>query len=351
MLQAGPGPTVARAFQEAPYFAMVVQFSLLVWTFHATYLATAISDALRKRLEGAPPSSFLQNNPDTLGVLGVLNACESQTSSYNWNMLLDAVPRTLGYSPDRARIDIPACVLQGLLDMFPMAQTLPDDRFIHIQIPVGEHIDSGITMLVVWAHHVLDFTVMVRSRSNDGKMMKQHRFGSAETEQILIEEIDVEEPPSVILLDEQNDHLLTIKPEPDEDNLLIGAVRRIPARGWGNAVLADNLASHDSSLPLYKAVIEDLQVVVIAFAVLVARNLIKDDSDRDIDDEAAGTRIRMVYPVREEDLLRAPRFLFDNNQLSHKNVNTFVTQWTSKPLDDKYLPKPPALEAAARSSL
>lgn len=49
LLQEGPGPTVIRAFQESPYFAMVVQLSLLVWTFEANYLATAIADALRKR--------------------------------------------------------------------------------------------------------------------------------------------------------------------------------------------------------------------------------------------------------------------------------------------------------------
>lgn len=36
-LQAGPGPTVARALRETPYFAMVVQLSLLTWSFEAAY--------------------------------------------------------------------------------------------------------------------------------------------------------------------------------------------------------------------------------------------------------------------------------------------------------------------------
>ena len=59
MLQGGPGPTVIRAFQDRPYFAMLVQLSLLVWTFHEAYLATALADALRKRSEGGASSSIL----------------------------------------------------------------------------------------------------------------------------------------------------------------------------------------------------------------------------------------------------------------------------------------------------
>lgn len=70
-LQGGPGPTVIRAFQETPYFAMVVQLSLLVWTFDSNYLATAITDAFRDRVEGAPTSSVLQSSPDGLRITNI----------------------------------------------------------------------------------------------------------------------------------------------------------------------------------------------------------------------------------------------------------------------------------------
>lgn len=57
VLQGGPGPTVARAFQETSYFAMVVHISLLSWKFATSNLVTAITEVLRERLDGAPLSS------------------------------------------------------------------------------------------------------------------------------------------------------------------------------------------------------------------------------------------------------------------------------------------------------
>ena len=96
-LQGGPGPTTLRALRETPYFAMLVQLSLLVWIFDIRYLATAIADALHERSEGAPLSSKLQSSPSRTGILGVLHVCEKQTSAFNWNMLLHAVSKSLGY--------------------------------------------------------------------------------------------------------------------------------------------------------------------------------------------------------------------------------------------------------------
>ena len=216
-LQGGPGPTVIRALQETPYFAMVVQLSLLVWTFHANYLATAIADALRNRLEGAPTSSLLQNSPERGGILKVLKACESQTSAFNWNMMLDAVSRTLGYNPNKAPLDFPPFVLQGLLDMLPMVQTLPNDRMLHIQIPVGENLESGISTLVVWAHHILDLTVIVRPRGINGHLPKVIRFGNSDSEQVLIEEIAADHEATIVILDSRRENLLTVKPDPDAE--------------------------------------------------------------------------------------------------------------------------------------
>lgn len=99
-------------------------------------------------------------SPDRQGIIGAIRACESQTSAFNWDMVLDAVSTTLGYEANRAPINFPQFVLRGLLDMFPRVQTLPSDRPIHIQIPVGENIEFGISALVVWTHHLLDLIVL-----------------------------------------------------------------------------------------------------------------------------------------------------------------------------------------------
>lgn len=350
-LQRGPGPTTLRALQEAPYFAMVIQLSLLVWTFEVQYLATTMADALRKRSEGAPLSSKLQTSPSRVGILGVLHVCERQTSAFNWNMLLHAVSRSLGYEAYKAPIDVPQFVFQGLLDMFPMVQTLPNDRFIQIQIPVGEWLECGTSTLVVWAHHVLDLNVLVRPLGRNGNAIPNVRFGRAGLEQVLIEEVATEDEAAITLLDSTKAHLLSIKPEPDAEYNLIGAVKRFPARGWGNAVLQDNISNLTISSKKPDAIVEDLQIVTSAFAFIVAKNLVRDDTERELgetDKENIDKRELILHEVDERRLLQTSRFLFDNSRLSQSNINTYVTQYTCKPLDE-HLARPPALEAAARA--
>ncbi|KAL8927084.1 MAG: hypothetical protein Q9208_002630 [Pyrenodesmia sp. 3 TL-2023] len=347
VLQGGPGPTVLRALQEPPYFAMVIQLSLLAWAFHTDYLATAIADALRKRLEGAPTLSGLPSSPDRNGVLGVLKACESQTAGFNWNMMIDAVSTTLGYRTDNAPTDIPCFVLQGLIDMFPMVQTLPADRMIHIQIPVGKKLDSGISVLVVWAHHILNLEVLVRPHGHKGRLGKAIRFGNSGQEQIFIEEVSPHDEASVTLLDAHREHLLSIRPEPDADieGNLIGSVRRVAARGWGNAILMDTCGNFPDLRKRSEAIIQELQMVVSAFAFIIARNLIKDDNDRDFQEDTVGTKATQVYDVDEQHLLHASRFLFDNPHITHGQIDIFVRQYTCQAFDEHLL-MPSALEAS-----
>ncbi|KAL8947809.1 MAG: hypothetical protein Q9222_005948 [Ikaeria aurantiellina] len=347
-LQGGPGPTISRAFQEPPYFAMVVQLSLLTWTFNIHYLATAIADSLRDRLDGAPSTTSLLSSPDRAGVLGVLRSCEEQTSAFNWNMMLDAVSRTLGYRGRDAPIDFPPFILQGLIDMFPMVQSLPGDRLIHIQLPVGDRLDAGSSTLVVWAHHVLDLTVLVQPRRSGGQEQRNIRFGNSEVEQIFIEEVQADEEAFITLLDSQKEHLLTIKPDPDVDNGLIGAVRRIPAKGWGNAFFLDEMAHLSSMKTRNMAILEELQLVTAAFACLIADHLIKDDSARYHEKDTVHPRSIMCCKVDEHRLLQASRFLFDNASIRQREIDSYVAQYRYKTLDD-HLPRPPALEAAARS--
>ena len=344
-LQGGPGPTVLRAFQELPYFSMVVQLSLLVWTFDANYLATALSESLRRRAAGAPPSSVLQMSPDRSGILGVLKACESQTSSFNWNFLLDAVSTTLDYQADKAPKDFSPVVLQGLLDMFPMVQTLPNDRLIHIQIPVGESLDSGITALVVWAHHVLGLTVLVQICRDKRKWPKIIRFGDSESDQVFIEEVSPEDDPSVTLLDSQKEHLLKIKPEPESEHGLIGTVRRIPARGWGNALIKDSVY-HSFRVPS-EAIIEDLPNVASAFAFIIAKHLVRDECGGSDFGNLARIRSPNTMEVDQQHLLQAARFLFDNVNLDRGEIDSYVAEYSLKPLDRK-LPRPDKVLAKQR---
>ena len=340
MLQGGPGPTVIRAFQDSHYFSMVVQLSFLVWTFSANNLATAIVDALRERSEGAPSTSGLQSTPGRMQILGVLRACESQTSAFNWNMMLNAVSTVLGYGTGPAPMGFPAFMLRGLLDMFPMVQTLPNDRFIHIQIPVGDSSQSGTAALIVWAHHVLDLTVLVITHGRDGPLARNLRFGVSDLEQVLIEEIAADDEASLTILDSHKEHLLTIKPVPDEDAVLIGSSRRAPARGWGNIFFSDclresRLFGSDCSL-----IIRDMRTVTTAFAFLITKHLVKETD----------ARHSLAYNVDEEQLLEASRFLFDSSHIRRGEVESVVAEYKSKALNGELL-QPVSLAVSVRADL
>ena len=354
MLQGGPGPTVIRAFQDSHYFSMVVQLSFLVWTFPANKLATAIADALRERSEGAPSSSGLQSTPGMMQILGVLRACESQTSAFNWNMMLNAVSTVLGYGTGPAPMDFPAFMLRGLLDMFPMVQTLPNDRFIHIQIPVGrscQSCQSGTAALIVWAHHVLDLTVLVITHGRHGSLVRNLRFGASDLEQVLIEEIAPDDEASLTILDSHKEHLLTIKPVPEEDVVLIRSMRRALARGWGNTLFSDLFRDCDSP-PNGIALIRDMSIVTTAFAFLISKHLSKSTylgGKRAAEEDPSYT---LAYNVNEERLLEASKFLFDSSHILRGEVESVVAQYKSKPLKrDVFIPAFLAASVRADRSL
>ncbi|KAK4692938.1 hypothetical protein P7C71_g4363, partial [Lecanoromycetidae sp. Uapishka_2] len=82
-LVSGVGPTVARALQESPYYATVVQTSLLMSVLEKKSLAHAIHETMERNQEGAPPDNIPRAPPTTNGILGVLRAIEEQTSAQN----------------------------------------------------------------------------------------------------------------------------------------------------------------------------------------------------------------------------------------------------------------------------
>ncbi|KAL8634974.1 MAG: hypothetical protein Q9228_007489 [Teloschistes exilis] len=302
MLQGGPGPIVARAFKDSAYFAMVVQLSLLTWAFDRRQLAAGIADALHNRLRDAPSQTMVPSTPDILGILGVLRVCASQTAAFDWNMMLDAVSVTQGY------------------------ETLPGDRMIHIEIPVGKDISSGTSALVIWAHHALGLTVLVRLHGERGRSEKYERFGSAAVDQLSVEEVEADGVASITLLDTQQDSLLNLTSEPDGEGGLISSVRRIPARGYGNGPLKSHITRFFPGNTQTHAILQDLQNVTSAFAIIVARGLDKVSTVADINANLDDPRARkgMKYYVNEDPLLQTSKFLFDNAHLSHQDIDTLV---------------------------
>ena len=74
----GVGPTVGRSLKHAPYFSTVVQLSLLTWVAPGRFLASAISNALHKRLNGASEQDSIREPPGQEALSGVLSLCTNK---------------------------------------------------------------------------------------------------------------------------------------------------------------------------------------------------------------------------------------------------------------------------------
>ena len=351
-LQAGPGPTVLRALRDPAYFSTVVQISFLTWVCEAGYLATALVECLRKRVAiDYEDATDFQATPDHRSILDVLQACERQTAGFNWNDVLHAVAVTLGYPIDDNG-NLSSLVLQGALDMFPMIQSFPEHCFVHIQIPKHPGYRPYVCAIVVWTHHILGLSVRIQfhPEPGSGKASTCH-FGSTTVEQVLIQEVAEDCDESITLLDAAKDILLAIEPQPGIENMLIGSIRRSSIKGWGSVVLKEYLEGL-KNFPPQKAIIEDLQLVVCAFALVVCEHLVRDVSDGSYDPDITAESMQarrgsIPFVITEQRLIEASKFLFDNPKIQKSDVERYKVLYSKQALNrDLHLPL--TLEAITR---
>ena len=169
-------------------------------------------------------------------------------------------------------------------------------------------------------------------------------------EQVLIEEVAADDEASLTILDSHKEHLLTIKPVPDEDTVLIGSMRRAPAQGWGNTLFSDCLGDSRPFGSDCSAIIRHMSIVTTAFAFLISKHLSKDIYHRGNKAAEEDASYTLVYNVDEERLLEASRFLFDSSHIRRGEVEKFVAQYKSKPLNGELL-WPASLAASSRADL
>ena len=153
----------------------------------------------------------------------------------------------------------------------------------------------------------------------------------------------------IILLDTLGEELLTVKPDPAEHSL-IGSIRRVSARGWGNAMLLDCLNNLDYRGPEQKAMVEELQITSCAFSQIIASSLFKADK---IDMEEFGPKNETPTPsanipcdISRERLLQASKFLFDNQRLAQEDLKTYLAYYAKRSLD-RNLPLPTTFETVS----
>ena len=324
ILAGGPGSPVGRALNNTPYLSTVIQLSLLTWVAPYHFLAPGISNALQKRLTGAS-QEHVKAVPDQEGISGVLVAVHEQTSSFDWSKYLVAVANVLpDININAALRPPPTLLLQGLMDMFPMVQSLPAERMMYIRCC------SGFSSLVVWAHILLDLTVLVRSANG-----KEKRFGTG-TEQVLIELLDpkLKLQSSVSLLDSSDEVLFRIVPDPWED-LYPSMYLKWPAKGFAKLTFGE-ICSRRFPLAtdeIRQAVVEELLRLTGSVAAIICDNLVVDRYSTGIH-----SKDDIPWIVPRYRLLEAARLLFEEPELREKDMLEYQKDYLLKPLDEDMVP-------------
>jgi hypothetical protein len=117
--------------------------------------------------------------------MNFFRACSDQTSNFQWSLLYQSVAVHLGRREQTVADPIPPVLLRGGLTMFPIVQTLPEDRKVEI-VATG-----GICALVIWAHHILGLNVIVTGLygGENPRVARQVVFGTG-PEQVIIQAAD-----------------------------------------------------------------------------------------------------------------------------------------------------------------
>lgn len=321
ILQSGPGPTVNRALGHPPYFSTVVQLSLLSWVHEKISLAESLRSALEKRMQEAPADYNLRAAPSQQRVLGVVVACEEQTAAFDWGRLLLAVASMLGLPPRKAYTGLSPTVLRAVLDMFPIVLSLPENRLIHIED------DQGICPLCVWAHHVLGLTVLVKLPRG-----VEVTLGHG-TKQVVID-CNSDDAIVTLLESDKGDVLITI--EPDGEGFPINAIYKIPAKGYGRALLLNESPN--------RSIAEEMMLVTAAFAIVASRHLVVGEYGTP--DFSTTSRVR----TNDNTIIEAAQFIFNDPRIDKEKIDPYVFAYGGgQPLDDT-VEAPSSIAAYRRSN-
>ena len=198
-------------------------------------------------------------------------------------------------------------------------------------------------------------------------MNKDVRFGGTSCDQVIIEQVDPDIEPTISLLDPLHEDLLTIRPNPDGVNSLIGSVQRVYVRGWGTTLISNCLTAltHDESKPntaltckysKQNTTMQELHLVCCAFALMIATHLRKDDSGRlklELEGYASESFLNRTSDIPchtdPSKVIMVANILFDDAHIAEKDVKPYRIAYSSRALKSSDLPIPITFEAASES--
>lgn len=262
-----------------------------------------IVNHLETLAEQTPPHTLRRTIPSYESVKGTLLACETQTTTYQWNwrMQLLAVGSVLGCGRHERESTMPPRLLQGLIVTLPLIQTLPDDRFVMVEA------NSGICTIVVWAHFLLGLRVAVRFYHESGEGYREMHFPQTDdfSYQVLIymnishsqwaerAEHSLLGRPSITLFSSSTgDQLFEMKEDPRGGSISENFKR--PARGiWQNFFEAPELLPRRTGR---EKILQEMGYIACSFALCISRKMYRKSLDR-----------ALIPPRLEQDNLTALR--------------------------------------------
>lgn len=342
MLEAGAGPTVRRSLKEPAYFSTVLQLSLLTWTHELNSLAASLAQALERR---SKQSNDSKAPPRYNALKNTLRACREQTSGFMWELIISAVDKKLSpfytnstggqwyeYRP------MPSSVLQALLDAFTAVQHLPQATLVRVAT------FTGISTIIVWAHHVLGLTVLVEGGKD------RIKFGDG-AESVYINALQEREgetvPASAALVNETNDLLFEVVHSIEDVD--IQAASRHSVAGYGLWVIEFDVQEPD--------VIRALIHTIIASCIQLVGKLWQ------VQDSEFSNRGRNIYPSTRR-ILRVANLVFPGYEEGFEDVvndahnydHLLRPDWVVEglpPAFKRYIeqPKHPEAQSAAKTTL
>jgi hypothetical protein len=264
VLDASAGPTISRALQPGDryYLSTVIQLSFLCWGHSRASIAAGLVECMQKRsemnVEGA------STDPTFEGISGTLEACSSQTSSFAWSNLIHQVEGKMmqsysGYKHVNDYISLAPSTLLASMDYLCIAQRW-DERRMEISGP------KGFLTMVVWAHYILDLSVVVKGVPGGDVVFARP---DSRSRQVTIMWGFEGSDPEVCLLDSNNTIVLRTT-SGDIELRELDACERLPLFGYGSVLLRREFDTSEES-----PVVEESVQQVVSMALIIATKLIR----------------------------------------------------------------------------
>ena len=349
VLSTGAGPTFDRALRNPGrgYLATIIQLSLLGWMHDRATLASALDECMTKRCELEIPGAHISPGYD--GIYGMLEACNTQTSSFSWSSYSDLVRAKIyevfGQSQDLMNYEV--CLSPGTLlacmDSLFIVQRTPEERLLTVSEP------RGLVTLIIWAHYILGLSVLVKSTKgeNEGNVVFANQDECSP--QIVIEwRAMSHQDPEICLLDSNAEVILTVDKSISGSISRLDAYERLPLQDYGTVLLCRKFNESATTFKDSAYITEAVQTTV-AMAIVLIKKLVRI-TDPKTESPVAHCNIQrwQVYD--------ATSVLFHSVSYEEESINSFVDRMLKKealkstalgPALQEYMDKRPNLGGAA----